>query len=159
MTRTTTVAFAAVLLAGCADRGGTAMSTEHWPVRYISIAIDRSPGQVYEIASRPENLPRWAQGLAGAIKPNADGSWAATSPMGEVTVRFASNNPYGVLDHDVTLPSGETVHNPMRVVPNARGSEVAFTLFRRPGTTDAAFEKDAAAVTRDLAALKALVER
>ena len=47
----------------------------------------------------------------------------------------------------------------MRRAETPRGSEVAFTLFRRPGTTDAAFEKDAAAVTRDLAALKALVER
>jgi hypothetical protein len=33
------------------------------------------------------------------------------------------------LDHDVTLPSGETLSNPMRVVPNGTGSEVVFTLF------------------------------
>jgi hypothetical protein len=47
----------------------------------------------------------------------------------------------------------------MRVVPNARGSEVAFALFRSPGTSDADFESDARSVTRDLAALKALIER
>jgi hypothetical protein len=47
----------------------------------------------------------------------------------------------------------------MRVVPNARGCKMAFTLFRRPGTSDSAFESDARTVTSDLAALKALVER
>jgi len=137
------------------------MPTSLWPVRYISVSIDRPPGDVYEIAANPANLPRWASGLAGTITPDADGdgSWTASSPMGKVTIRFADRNPFGVLDHDVTLPSGETIHNPMRVVPNASGCEVSFTLFQRPGTSDSDFESDARAVTRDLAALKALVER
>jgi hypothetical protein len=134
------------------------MPTSLSPVRHISVSIDRQPGGVYEIAADPANLPRWAKGLAGTITANADGTWTATSPMGKVNVRFADRNSFGVLDHDVTLPSGETIHNPMRVVPNARGSEVTFTLFRRPGTSDADFESDARAVARDLAALKALVE-
>jgi hypothetical protein len=29
---------------------------------------------------------------------------------------FVPRNEYGVLDHEVTLPSGESVHNPMRVI-------------------------------------------
>jgi hypothetical protein len=36
--------------------------------------------------------------------------------MGRVTVTFAPRNDFGVLDHDVTLPSGETVYNPLRVI-------------------------------------------
>jgi hypothetical protein len=158
MSRLSIIAFVA-LLAGCARQGSSPMPTSLWPVRYISVSIDRPPGDVYQIAADPENLPRWAKGLAGAITANPDGTWTATSPMGKVTVRFADRNSFGVLDHDVTLPSGETVHTAMRVVPNARGSEVAFTLFRRPGTSDSDFESDARSVTRDLAALKALVER
>jgi hypothetical protein len=78
--------------------------------------------------------------------------------MGRISIRFSERNPHGVLDHDVTLPSGETIHNPMRVVPNATGSEVVFTIFRRAGVTEAQFEADARAVTRDLTALKALLE-
>ena len=47
----------------------------------------------------------------------------------------------------------------MRVVANGTGAEVMFTLLRTPGMTEDAFAADAAAVERDLKALKALLER
>jgi hypothetical protein len=78
--------------------------------------------------------------------------------MGRVRVRFAEPNAFGVLDHTVTLPSGETVRNPMRVLPRGDGSEVVFTLFRRQGVTDEALGRDRAAVERDLQTLKELLE-
>lgn len=129
-----------------------------WSVRHITVSIDRPPTAVYELASDPQNLPRWAKGLAGSITRIDDETWLADSPMGKVKVRFADANTFGVLDHDVTLESGVTIHNSMRVLPNAGGSEVLFSLFRRPGITDAEFESDASAVARDLRALKALLE-
>ena len=134
------------------------MSNPLWPVRHVSVSIARPPGEVYAFAANPENLTRWAQGLASALQREGD-SWIATSPMGRVSIRFAEPNAHGVLDHDVTLPSGETIHNPMRVLPNASGSEVVFTIFRRQGVSDGQFEADAGAVTRDLVALKTLLER
>ena len=79
--------------------------------------------------------------------------------QGPVRVRFVERNAWGVLDHYVTLPGGDVVYNPMRVVANGTGSECSFTLFRRPGVTDEQFEADAAWVTRDLQALKGLPER
>ena len=126
-------------------------------VRHISATIERSPAEVYAFAAKPENLPQWAAGLSGAIE-RVGGEWVAASPMGKVTVRFAEPNSLGVLDHDVTLPSGLTVHNPMRVVANGSGSEVTFTLFKRPDVSDEAFAADASAVTRDLATLKRVLE-
>jgi hypothetical protein len=72
--------------------------------------------------------------------------------------RVAERNPYGVLDHDVTLPSGETVHNPLRVLRNDRGSEAVFTLYRRPGVSERDFEADSSAIRRDLETLKRLLE-
>ncbi|MGN6104302.1 MAG: SRPBCC family protein [Kofleriaceae bacterium] len=125
--------------------------------RHVSIAIARPPAEVYAYAREPSNLPRWAAGLSGAIE-HIDGEWIADSPMGKVKVRFVDENPFGVLDHVVVLPSGQAVYNPMRVVANAEGSEVIFTLFRRPEVSDAELAADAAAVARDLAALKALLE-
>jgi hypothetical protein len=125
-------------------------------VRHLSVSIERPPEAVYAFASDPANLPRWASGLSGAIERRG-GEWIADSPMGKVKVRFAPPNDLGVLDHDVEV-SGETFHNPMRVVPNGDGSELSFTLFRRPGTTDEAFEADARTIERDLAALKRLLE-
>jgi hypothetical protein len=58
----------------------------------------------------------------------------------------------------VTLPDGETVTNPLRVLSEGSGSEVVFTLRRQPGMTDEAFEADATAVRTDLEALKQLLE-
>jgi hypothetical protein len=56
-----------------------------------------------------------------------DEDWIAESPMGKVKVKFVEKNKFGVLDHDVTLPSGVKVYNPMRVFPNNDGSELIFT--------------------------------
>ncbi|HEY6596733.1 MAG TPA: SRPBCC family protein [Asanoa sp.] len=128
-----------------------------FPARHVSVAIDRSPADVYAFAADPANLPRWAAGLTGSIA-QVDGRWVAESPMGRIVVRFADPNPYGVLDHDVTTPSGETFHNPLRVLANGDGSEVVFTVYRWPATTDEAHEADAAAVAADLATLKSLLE-
>ena len=130
-----------------------------WPVRHVSVAIARSPADVYAFAAEPANLSRWAAGLASGITQRDDGTLVAASPMGEVIVRFAARNTFGVLDHDVTLPTGETVSNALRVVPNGDGSEVVFTLFQRPGMTDDEFVRDAAAVQRDLETLRGLLER
>lgn len=78
--------------------------------------------------------------------------------MGRVKIRFAPKNPFGVLDHEVTLPDGTVVQNPLRVQPNGDGSEVLFTLYRQPEASDAAFAEDAAKVRKDLETLKGILE-
>ncbi|MFC5931956.1 SRPBCC family protein [Cryobacterium melibiosiphilum] len=122
--------------------------------RHISLAIQRSPRDVYAFASNPENLPLWAAGVSESIAI-IDGVWTTQSPMGAVTIEFTPQNDFGILDHYVTLPTGETFANPLRVIANGEGSEVIFTLFRLPDVDDTAFEADAAAIATDLAALKA----
>ena len=78
--------------------------------------------------------------------------------MGRVGFAFVPRNDLGVLDHDVTLPTGEVAHNPMRVIADGSGCEVVFTLRRRPGMSDDEFGEDAAAVAADLARLKQVLE-
>ncbi|HMN30099.1 MAG TPA: hypothetical protein PKE45_18245 [Caldilineaceae bacterium] len=56
------------------------------------------------------------------------------------------------------MPSGVTVYNPMRVFPNGDGSEVVFTVYRRPGMSGQQFAEDAQAVASDLHQLKRLLE-
>jgi hypothetical protein len=125
--------------------------------RHVGVTIRRSPADVHAFAADPRNLPRWAKGLSGSIR-EAGGEWIAESPMGTVRIRFAPRNDLGVLDHDVTLASGESFHNPMRVLANGEGSEVVFTLYRRPGVTDEAFAADERAIAADLATLRWLLE-
>ena len=125
--------------------------------RHIAVHIDRSPDEVYAYASQPAKLPEWAPGLCTAITP-VDDHWVAESGMGRIVVRYAPPNPYGVIDHDVTLESGETFHNPVRVLPHDDGAEVVFTLRRQAGMSDADFDRDSQAVLADLMALKDRVE-
>ncbi|WP_239088377.1 hypothetical protein [Planosporangium mesophilum] len=67
-------------------------------------------------------------------------------------------NKYGVLDHDVTMPSGEVVYNPMRVVPDGDGCEVVFTLRRLTDMSHGEFARDAGLVQADLQRLKRVLE-
>jgi hypothetical protein len=136
-------------------RGGSPMGD----VQHISVYIDRRPADVYKFASDPRNLPRWAAGLARSEVRQEGDEWVAASPMGTVKIRFAERNTFGVLDHDVRLESGVTIHNPMRVVPHGDGSEFTFTLIRQPGMSDEQFAEDKAAVEKDLRTLKDLLER
>lgn len=124
---------------------------------HISQLIHRSPSEVYDFAAEPANLARWASGLAQSPIRQQGDQLLVESPMGEVTVRFVPRNELGVLDHDVTLPTGATVTNPVRVLAHPNGAEVLFTI-RQLGMTDEEFERDARTVAEDLAQLKALLE-
>lgn len=128
-----------------------------WPALHISRSIRRSPGEVVAFAGDPAQLPRWAAGLSSGIRL-VDGRWLAESPMGDIEVAFVGPVAAGVLDHDVTLPGGVVVHNPLRVLRNDEGSEVVFTLYRRDGVGDAEFADDAAAIEADLESLRAIME-
>ncbi|WLS08088.1 SRPBCC family protein [Shinella sumterensis] len=128
------------------------------PARIVHRSIDRDWRAVYAFAAKPENMPLWASGLASGLTRDGDDWIADGGPIGNVRVRFAPANDFGVIDHTVTLPDGRVVENALRVVPNGDGAEVMFTLLRQPDMDDAAFESDAAHVARDLDALAKLIE-
>ncbi|AZH81966.1 SRPBCC family protein [Plantibacter sp. PA-3-X8] len=115
----------------------------------MSRVIGASPEAVYEYASDIDNLPRWAAGLAQAEVVREGDSLFVESPMGRVEVRFVERNRFGVLDHDVTLPSGTVVTNPVRVLAHPEGAEVVFTV-RQIELDDDAFARDVAMVEADL---------
>ena len=127
------------------------------PCRVVSVSIDCPPARVYAFVRNPENLPRWAAGLASSVRKTPDG-WMVGTAEGVFGLAFAPDNDFGVLDHRVTLAPGVDVLNPMRVVANGSGSEVSFTLFQLPGITAEKFAEDARMVERDLRALKKVLE-
>jgi len=126
--------------------------------RHLSVYIDRPMTEVYAFASNPANLPRWAAGLGSSVVREKQ-NWFVETPQGRVQVTFAPDNEYGVLDHEVVTPSGDTVYVPLRAIRDGNGCEVVFTLRRLPGMTDPEFERDTALVTGDLALLKDVLER
>lgn len=128
------------------------------PARIIHRTIQCDWRAVYDFAARPENMPLWASGLATGLTRDGDDWIADGGPIGNIRVRFARRNDFGVIDHTVTLPNGLMVENALRVVPNGDGCEVMFTLLRQTDMDDAAFETDAAHVMRDLETLAGLME-
>ena len=127
------------------------------PAQTLSVNIDCPPGKVYEFVVTPENLPRWAGGLCQSASLTPAG-WMVQTPQGEMQIRFAERNAFGVLDHYVTPATGVEICVPMRVLPNAGGSTLVFTLFRQPGMSDADYARDRQLVEQDLNALKELLE-
>jgi hypothetical protein len=125
--------------------------------RHVSTVIRRSPAEVYDYASDPDHLPAWAAGLARAEVTRDGDTLLVDSPMGQVKVSFVPRNEYGVLDHDVILPTGTTVTNPVRVLAHPDGAEVLFTV-RQIELTDDEFDNDLRTVTADLERLRAILE-
>jgi hypothetical protein len=126
--------------------------------RTITVSIDRNWREVYDFASIPQNFQRWAAGLGRRFEGSGE-EWTAEDPYGRpIRIRFSRPNEFGVLDHIVSVEGRET-RNALRVVPNGTGAEIMFTLLKAPDMSEEVFVVDAAAVERDLHALKSLLER
>ena len=122
----------------------------------VSVGIACDPQKAYRYIADPTNFPHWAPGFAKSIEKQ-DAHWIAQTTLGQAKISFAPPNELGVLDHHVELPSG-TFHNPMRVIPNADGCEVMFTVFQFTGVSDEQFRHDYETVDSDLRRLKEVLE-
>lgn len=127
------------------------------PARTLSLSIDAPFQKAYDYISDAAHLPEWAPGFFLSMRL-VDGKWVAQTTIGPIGFRFAERNPFGVLDHFVTVESGPETANPMRLIPNGTGCELLFTLFRAPEMSEARFTEDAETVLKDLRKLKAILE-
>jgi hypothetical protein len=149
---------AASVLAETRDFQGGRMPAGILEVRHITVSIERAPQEVYAFIADGHNLAQWATGLGTRFERDGD-QWLAQGPLGKARVRIATPNDLGVADQTVTLESGATVHNPIRVVPNGKGSTVTFTLLRQPNVSEDKFNSDANWVQKDLNTLKTILEK
>ncbi|MBM9502033.1 SRPBCC family protein [Leptospira sp. 201903071] len=127
--------------------------------KHIGVSIQASWENVYKYLSDPRNFPEWASGLCKSISPGNDGEWIIEAPQGKLKAAFTPSNEFGILDHTVIFPTGERIRNPMRILPNADGSEVLFSLFKTPEMSSEKFEEDTSWVLKDLNELKNLMEK
>lgn len=127
-----------------------------YPAKHISIAINKSVDEVYRYASNPENFPEWVAFIKSVTKK--DDLWVGKTDIGDIKIKWTPANDFGIIDHQVRLTNGETVNNPMRVIPNNKGSEFIFTLFWLPNRTEQEFNEDAKAVATDLQKVKEILE-
>ena len=128
------------------------------PSRTFSVSIDHDAQALYAGIWRPEFFPKWASGLAQSDLREDGERWLADGADGPIRIRFTPQNAHGIMDHWVDMGAGDEVYVPLRIIANGEGSEVLLTLFRQPGMDEERFSADAKLVTRDLKALKALIE-
>jgi Polyketide cyclase / dehydrase and lipid transport len=123
----------------------------------VHVSILAPPRQLIAFLIDAHNWTKWAPWIQSVSRTSEHG-WTFATAAGAMTVRFVEHNTLGVLDHEVTLPSGVTVMNSMRVVPNGSGSELVMVLFQLPDASNDEFERDIQAVREDLARIKSLSE-
>ena len=123
-------------------------------VVHISILVP--PQRVFDFLANVNEWKTWAPWVRAVTKSDRD--WMLDTDGGTMHVRFVDANSLGVLDHTVTLPSGVTVHNSMRVSANGDGSELSMIVLQTPPATSEQFEQDVQAVRDDFARLKIVLE-
>ena len=134
------------------------------PARYVikSVNIDRSAGDVHAFLADVTNWPRWAVVNILAVEPSSTaGWWTIETPYGPAELRLHADPATGIVDHDFRDRESpdEAAVVPARVVANGRGAHVSMTIFQPAELTDADFDREMAAVDRELATLKELLER
>ena len=123
----------------------------------VHLSIDVPPENVVAFLSDLENWKTWAPWITSVTR-DSSGAWVVGTDDGGMTFRFGEGNTLGVLDHDVTLASGVTVHNALRVVPNGTGSELLMVLFEWPHMGGGEFDRDVSAVRADFDKIKQVIE-
>jgi hypothetical protein len=123
----------------------------------VHISILAAPKSVVAFLTDMENWKTWAPWVQSVTRLS-EGGWSLETRDGAMTVRFVEPNSFGVLDHQVTVASGLTVLNPMRVVPNGTGSELVMVVIQSPEMSPDQFDQDVQAVTDDFARLKLAAE-
>ena len=123
----------------------------------VHISILSPPSAVIGFLRDVYNWKTWAPWIE-AVERSSERDWVLDTEAGTMKLHFVEPNSFGVLDHVVALASGVRAFNPMRVVPNGRGSELLMVVFHRPDASDEEFERDVVAVRADLARLKVAAE-
>ena len=65
----------------------------------LSISINCLPEKLYKFVSNIENFPKWAK-FCSSIK-KSKGEWIMKTQQGQMKIRIAAKNNFGVLDHYV----------------------------------------------------------
>ena len=123
-----------------------------------TVFIQRPADELFDFLAQPQNLPVWATEFCSDIRPHGN-AWLATTPNGEITVRYRTDSEFGIVDYLLSPAPGIELLAASRVLPNDDGAEYTFTQFQAPGMPDAAFGAQVDALRLELANLKHLMER
>ena len=123
----------------------------------IHVSILAPPQRVVAFLADVKNWKKWAPWVREVVD-HSGRDWTLDTDGGRMRLRFVEEDSLGVLDHAVTLASGVSVYNSMRVVANGTGSELVMIVLQTPPATSEQFEQDVQAVRDDFARIKKVLE-
>ena len=123
----------------------------------VHVSILAPPQRVFDFLADVNNWKTWAPWVR-AVVDRSGRDWTLETDGGRMHLRFAEANSLGVLDHTVTLASGVSIYNAMRVMPNGTGSELVMLVVQTPPATTEQFQQDVQAVHDDFGRIKKVVE-
>jgi len=123
----------------------------------VHVSILVPPREVVEFLADVNNWKTWAPWIRTVSKASAR-DWTVETDGGTLQMRFVEANALGVLDHTVSLASGVSVYNAMRVSANGAGSELSMVVLQTPPASNVEFERDVQAVRDDFARIKKVLE-
>ena len=123
----------------------------------VNVSVEAPPATVVAFMTDLENWKTWAPWIQ-SVSRTAPNDWELDTGDGTMHMRFVEPNPFGVLDHVVTLASGVTLTNSLRATPNGSGCELVMLLLQWPHLSDGEFDRDVQAVIDDFGRIKAAIE-
>jgi Polyketide cyclase / dehydrase and lipid transport len=122
------------------------------------VRVNAHPAGVFELMADPANLPRWAVGFAKSVESAEDGVVVVTGNGDRIPVQVRSDARSGVVDFVMNSATDGSATAWVRVVPAGDAAIVSFAQAQPDEMPDEMFAAQVAAVTHELAALKALAE-
>src|SRR3954469_428934 len=124
----------------------------------VHVSIAASPSDVQRYLADVTTWIEWAPWVR-SVRQLSPREWQLDTESGPMTLRFVDLGSTGVLDHHVTLSSGLTVFNSMRLSAEGDYSDLTMHVTQLPNVTDDDFARDVAAVRADFARIKTAAER
>jgi len=87
------------------------------------VTIERSPEEVFDFVSNLANWPLFSD-FAANFERVTDSKYIAHTPQGDITVKATFDRKKLLLDNICTLPDGEVVMIPYRVVPHSEAQSL-----------------------------------
>lgn len=109
------------------------------------------PEDVYAYLSDAGNLPAWAPGFAPRVRPDGT-SWLVTRDDVEFKIDVLAHAGAGTVDFVAADDHARGLF--ARVLPNAAGSGVVFTIMFAPDTPEEAVVAQMLTLERELAAVR-----
>ena len=128
-------------------------SLGHAETRSISVAAP--PETVLQLVGDPRRLPDWAPAFALSVEPDGQ-DWLVDSGEGRFRIRVHVSLEHGTVD--LLRPKDPSRGARMRVLNNADGSELVFTLVFPPGADEGSITRQMTIVDGELRAVRAVCE-